>query len=166
GKPQKIERIYLVTGNTMRAVSAQSPSAPSTDAPVQAGDAPAAPPRVFVLLFDLEHLQEGAFKRLKDAAIGFLTREFRTGDVGGVVLGSTMAGNQLTSDRERLLAAVRDAKPSTAKTSRRLELLEWPRLNGEPEAVRIALFNDRQVLAQAVRRACQDDPSACKADPE
>jgi VWFA-related protein len=168
GKPQKIERIYMVTGSTMRAVSAQSPApAPGTDAPAPTGDAPAAPPRVFVLLFDLEHLQEGAFKRLKDAAITFLTREFRPGDVGGVVLGSTMAGNQLTSDRELLLAAVRGAKPSTAKTSRRLELLEWPRLNSEAEAVRIALVNDREVLAQAVRRACQDDPLVCKrADPE
>ena len=130
------------------------------------GRAPAAPPRapqrVFVLVFDQEHLQEGSFKRIRDAAITFLTNEFRPGDVGGVVIGSAMAGNQLTSDRDALLAAVRNAKPTAAKTSRRLELFEWPRFTAEAEAIRIALSNDREVLAQVVRRACQDDESVCR----
>ncbi len=165
GKPQTIERIYVVTGGTVTAPSAR-PSATATGeaapTPLPAG----APPRVFVLLFDRDHLQTGAFKRLQDAAIAFLTNEFKPGDVGGVVIGNTMAGNQLTSDREALLAAVRNAQPTAAKTSRRLELLEWPRFNSEAEAVRVALFNDHEVTAQIVRRACQDDPGLCKVDPE
>jgi VWFA-related protein len=160
GTPQKIERIYLVNGSSVNAV----PRAATTVDDVAARQpAPPGPPqRVFVLVFDQEHMQEGAFKRIKEAAIAFLTNEFRTGDIGGVVIGSAMAGNQLTSDRDALLAAVRNAKPSAAKTSRRLELFEWPRLNTESEAIRIALSDDREVLAQAVRRACQDDPSVCK----
>jgi VWFA-related protein len=166
GKPQKIERIYLVAGSSVRAVGSL-PTSPAGSDSLVAPSTPAAPQRVFVLVFDQEHLQEGPFKRIRDAAVSFLTSEFRPGDVGGVVVGGTMVGNQLTSDRETLLRAIRDAKPSAAKTSRRLELLEWPRLNSEAEAIRIALANDREVLAQAVRRACQDDPQVCtKVSPE
>jgi VWFA-related protein len=167
GKPQRIERLYVVSGSTVSAAAAPLPAtATGVEADAVPPAPPTAPPRVFVLLFDVEHLQEGAFKRLKDAATTFLKNEFRPGDVGGVVIGSAMAGNQLTADRETLLAAVRSAKPSAAKTSRRLELFEWPRLS-EAEAIRIALVNDRDVLAQAVRRACQDDPSMCRGgDPE
>lgn len=160
GTPQTIERMYVVNGRTVSAIPAPS-AAPDAAAAQQAVQA-AATQRVFVLLFDQEHLQEGAFKRLRDAATVFLTKEFQQGDAGGVVVGGTMIGNQITSDREALLAAVRNAKPSAAKTSRRLELYEWPRLNSDAEAIRIALFNDREVLAQAVRRACQDDdPGMC-----
>ncbi len=167
GKPQKIERMYLVSGTSMSAVPGTATGIDGSAARTAALPPPAPPQRVFVLLFDQEHLQEGSFKRIRDAAITFLTNEFHQGDVGGVVIGSTMAGNQLTSDREALLTAVRNAKPSAAKTSRRLELYEWPRLNSEAEAIRIALVNDREVLAQAVRRACQDDPLVCKnASPE
>ena len=163
GTPQTIERIYLVNGSAMNAV----PKAGIDEASARMPAPPVSPQRVFVLVFDQEHLQEAAFKRVKEAAITFLTEEFRPGDVGGVVIGSAMVGNQLTSDRAALLAAVRNAKPTAAKTSRRLELFEWPRLSSESEATRIALSNDREVLAQAVRRACQDDPSVCKnASPE
>jgi VWFA-related protein len=162
GKPQKIERVYVVTGTSVSMVSSAPAAQPASEPPAAAIAVPAtAPPRVFVLLFDQEHLQEGAFKRLRDAAIEFLTNEFKPGDAGGVVIGNTMVGNQLTTDREALLAAVRNAKPSMVKTSRRVELLDWPRFNSEAEAVRIALSNDRNVLDQAVRRACQDDPDLC-----
>jgi VWFA-related protein len=163
GKLQRIDRIYAVTGTTVTAppVSSDAASPPEAVAPA------AVPPRVFVLLFDQEHMQPGSFKRLQDAAIGFLTKEFKPGDVGGVVIGSAMAGNRLTSDREALLTAVRNAKPDFAKASLRLELLEWPRFANESEAVRIALSNDRNVLGQVVRRACSDDAGACKnIDPE
>ena len=165
GRPQKIERIYSVAGTVVKATSAASPA---EAAPISSPVPATAPPRTFVLLLDQEHLQEGAFKRLRDAAITFLTSEFKPGDVGGVVIGSTMAGNRLTSDREELLTAVRNANATSAQTSRRLDLLEWPPFNAEAEAIRIALFNDRDVLAQAVRRACPpDDPLICKnLDPE
>ncbi|HEY6214586.1 MAG TPA: VWA domain-containing protein, partial [Vicinamibacterales bacterium] len=163
GKPQKIERLYLVDGTSARTVAA--PGAPRESAGEQA--APAVPPRVFVLVFDQDHLQESSFKRVKDAALAFLQSEFKAGDIGGVVLGGAMIGNRLTSDREALMTAVRGAKPTATKTSRRVEMMEWPRLANEGEAVRIALSNDRDALAQAERRACQDDPAMCKSlDPE
>ncbi len=166
GKPQRIQRVYSIDGASVGAPS--GPSASSTGIDVGLAPPPSVPPqRVFVLLFDQDHLLEGSFKRLQQAAIDFLEKEFKPGDVGGVVIGNTMAGNQITANREALLSAVRSAKPSGAKTSRRLDLLEWPRLNSETEAIRIALTNDRDTLAQAVRRACQDDPDSCKKmDPE
>jgi VWFA-related protein len=166
GKPQQIQHVYAVTENTA-AAPPESTAAAAREAVAGGAAVPPSPARqrVFVLLFDSEHLQEGAFKRLRDAAIDFLNKEFKPGDVGGVVIGAAMSGNQLTSDREALLTAVRNAKPNATKTARRGELLEWPRFNSE--AIRIALSNDREVLAQAVRRACQDDPSFCKnIDPE
>jgi len=161
GKPQRIERIYSVAGS---AVTPSSAPSRAEAAAVPAPSVPAtAPPRTFVLLLDQEHLQAGAFKRLQEAAITFLSSEFKPGDVGGVVIGSTMVGNRLTSDREELLTNVRNAKASSAQTARRLDLLEWPPFKSEAEAIRIALFNDRDVIAQAVRRACPpDDPLICK----
>jgi VWFA-related protein len=162
GKPQQIERAYVVTGRVTTAATTSTVAADPQGATPRSSSQ-----RVFILFFDQDHLQEGPFKRLQDAAVAFLSAQFSEGDVGGVVIGGTMLGNRLTTDREALLAAVRDAKPNFAKTSRRLELLEWPRLNSETEAIRIALANDREVLAQAVRRACEDDRSMCRAiDPE
>lgn len=162
GKPQTIERVYAVTGTNVTAISSTAAAPPAAEPSLAPAPVPAtAPPRVFVLLFDQEHLQEGAFKRLREAAIAFLTNEFKPGDAGGVVIGNAMAGNQITTDREALVTAVRNAKPSTAKTARRMDLLDWPRFNSEAEAIRIALSNDRNVLDQAVRRACQDDPDVC-----
>jgi VWFA-related protein len=158
GKRQPIEFIYAVTGTTVT----PAPAPPVPDAILATATPRTAPGRVFVLVFDQEHMQEAAFKRLRDAAIAFLTNDFKPGDVGGVVVGNTIAGSRLTSDREALLAAIRDAKPNFSKASRRLELLEWPRFNSEGEAVRIASANDGAVLAQLVRRACDDDPTACK----
>jgi len=115
----------------------------------------AAPPRVFVLFFDQDHMDGNDFKRLQDAAEKFLTTEFETGDVGGVLVGATMADNRLSTDREALLQAVRNAKYSGAQTSRKLDEMDWPRIM-EPEAIRIALANDKDVLAQVVRRAGAD----------
>jgi VWFA-related protein len=166
GRPQKIERIYSVAGTAIQPTyaAAAAEAAATSPPPVPA----TAPPRTFVLLLDQEHLQAGACNRLRDGAVTFLTNEFKPGDVGGVVIGSTMVGNRLTSDREELLTAARNAKATSAQTSRRLDLLEWPPFNGNAEAIRIALFNDRDVLRQVVRRACPpDDPLICKnLDPE
>jgi VWFA-related protein len=165
GRPQKIERIYIVAGTAVTGAHTVAPAEPaSTSSPLPT----TAPPRTFVLLLDQEHLQAGAFKRLRDAAITFLTSEFKPGDVGGVVIGSNMVGNRLTSDREELLTAVRNAKATAEQTTRRLGLMEWPPFKSDAEAIRIALFNDRDVIAQVVRRACPpDDPLICKnLDPE
>ena len=122
--------------------------------------------RVFVVVFDDQHLTPSGFKRTQAAAQTLFSQQFRNGDVGGVVTRGQMAANRLTADREELLKAVKDAKPPTSKVNRQFDERQWPRLN-EIEAVRIAFNNDRTVLEEAIRRACADDPDLCRRiDPE
>ena len=74
-----------------------------------------------------------------------------------------MTNNRLTSNREELLAAVRSAKPDSKKLSQLADLREWPSMN-DAEAVTISRYGLRNdpTLDDVVRRACADDPSACK----
>jgi len=162
GVAQTFHSMYLVQGKTvsadqMRLGGAQTGAAGQV--PVGASGAPsaqsAAPPRAFVLFFDQDHMDANGFKRLQDAAEKFLNTEFQPGDVGGVLVGATMIGNRLTTERESLLQAVRTAKYSGSQRSRRLDEMDWPRIS-EPEAIRIAVANDREALAQVVRRAERD----------
>ena len=75
-----------------------------------------------------------------------------------------MINNRLTSDREELRAAAASVKMPGELRSRQLELREWPRLQDELEAFRIAR-NERDAIQAAVNRACADDPDACKRVP-
>ena len=75
-----------------------------------------------------------------------------------------MANNRLTSNREELQAAAAAIKIPGQLRSRQLELREWPRLQDELEAFRI-VNQERDALAAAVQRACNDDPDACKKMP-
>lgn len=151
GAPQQVQVLYQVDGRTMTLIAGAAPRPAGLETGA-APPAPAPPQRVFVLFFDEEHVDAGEFKRLQTAAEQFLSKEFQPGDVGGVLIGGRMAGNQLTTNREALVAAVRDAKPNQAQLMRKLDLLEWPRVS-EIEAIRIALVNDKDVLDQVVRRA-------------
>ena len=138
-------------------------AATTADAPF-APPPPSAPaPRVFIAVFDDDHLSPGGFKRVQAAATTLFEKEFQPGDIGGVVSKGAMANKRLTSDREELLKAVNQAQPSSKSNSKLFDLREWPSLN-DAEAFQIAkkgLRND-DVLDQAVRRACADDPDACK----
>ena len=163
GRPQAIQQFYLhLNGgpgwNTSSATSAP-PAAPNPNEPARA-------PRVFVVVFDDEHLTPAGFKRTQAAALTLFTQQFRSGDFGGVVTRGRMAKDRLMTDREELLKAVKDAKPNTAKVARQFDERVWPRLT-EIEAVRIAQNGDRVVLEEAIRRACADDEDLCKRiDPE
>src|SRR5581483_4411686 len=66
----------------------------------------------------------------------------------------------LTASHDELLKAVRNAKPNGKINGRRIDERSWPRLS-TPEAIRIVVNSDANVLAQAVERACTDDPSQC-----
>lgn len=62
GKPKPIDQLFLVRGKT----------APARSAPATTADAPFAPPppsapapRVFIAVFDDDHLSPGGFKRIK-----------------------------------------------------------------------------------------------------
>jgi VWFA-related protein len=155
GEPQQVHSMYLVEG---RSVTRAARAGAGEAGPVAAPSASLSPPvtqRVFVLFFDQEHLDAGGFKRLQDAAVSFLTTEFKSGDVGGVLVGGTMIGNRLTTEREVLVQGVRGAKFSQSQAFRKMDLQDWPRIT-EIEATRIALVNDRDILDQVVRRAAAE----------
>jgi VWFA-related protein len=158
GRPQAIETLLLVAEGATTRPSRVFEGGPAR---VEPG------PRVFVLVFDLEHLSPGSLKLLQPAAERFLDSGFRPGDVGGVVVEGAMAGGRLTSDREQLRRAIRAIKPRGDGRLRTLELREWPRLLNEFEAIRI-VTNDTEVIRAAVLRACMDEPGLCDkgADPE
>src|SRR5262249_33786770 len=88
-------------------------------------------------------------------------RQFQDGDVGGVVHNGHMANNRLTTSREELIKAVRDASPNSRQRSRQFDERTWPRLT-EVEAVRIATHNDKNVLSVAMTRACEAAPKLCQ----
>jgi VWFA-related protein len=163
GKPQAIEGFYLVRGTDV------TPVVPGSTAPVAAAPAPkpAALPRVqrvFVLVFDLEHVSAGGVDRAKKAALGFLDANFRAGDVGGIVSGGSMVNGRLTSDVKELSAAIGGVKPTGSDRTRLLERREWPRILDDLEAYQIDR-GDREALARGVTRACADDPDACRRGP-
>jgi VWFA-related protein len=75
-----------------------------------------------------------------------------------------MANNRLTTDHEELKKAAASVKMPGEMRSRQLELREWPRLQDDQEAWMIA-DGDRQALAAANTRACNDDPDQCRKVP-
>src|SRR5262249_6497897 len=158
GEAQEIQQFYLRLSDA--APDTAAPRPPAAGAPSEKGG------RVFVVVFDDAHLTMGGFKRTQAAAQAFFSRYFRTGDIGGVVAQGRMAAGGLTTSREELLKAVKDAKPTSNKNSTTMLEQEWPRLS-EIEAVRIAISGDEAVLQNAIRRACADDPTYCRMmDPE
>lgn len=122
--------------------------------------------QTWIMVFDLNHLTPGAgFERAKAAVQQFLAETFRDGDLGGVVAGSRMVGNRLTSVRQELIDAAASVKAVADQRARMVELTrEWPRVRDEAEALAIAR-DDRDALQRAAVRACSDDPSACRVTP-
>ena len=165
GAPQQLQTLFLVGGpaGDVAGLPANAVSAPRGEAGVVP---PATPRQTWVFVFDLNHLTPGAgFNRAREAVEVFIRDRFREGDLAGVVAGSRMVNNRLTSVREELVAAARSVKPLTESRSRQMALTrEWPRLLDEGEAILIA-NEDRDALQRAVVRACSDDPSACKQVP-
>jgi VWFA-related protein len=162
GKPQPIQQFYLVRGKALPGRSTQVAPADAPFAPAPAVVAP----RVFVAVFDGDHLTPGGFKRVQAAAAALFQKEFQSGDIGGVVVNGEMVNKRLTTSREELIAAVNSTKPGSKSTSKVFDLREWPGMN-DAEAFEISkkgLRND-EVLDQVVRRACADDPDACKRVP-
>jgi VWFA-related protein len=162
GVPQKIQSVVLVA----RDPAPSAPLAPPAPAPL-APTAPLAPlaPRgsaqTWVFVFDTYHLSPGGLNRTRDAVIKFIAERFQQGDFGGVVVDGLMINNRLTKDREELKKAAASVKMSGDLRNRQLEFAEWPRLQDELEAWMITKGN-REALAVAVRRACQEDPDACR----
>jgi VWFA-related protein len=160
GVPQQLQTAYLVDERERSNVT-------GTGQPTAERRAPAALPvtaqQTWVFVFDVNHLTPGGgFDRARTAVEEFIRDRFKDGDVAGVVAGSRMVNNRLTSVREELVAAVRSVKPLTETRNRQIDLTrEWPRLLDEAEALRIA-NEDSETLNRAISRACTEDPDACR----
>ncbi len=139
---------------------------PASLTPGPAAAASAAAKQTWIFVFDLNHLTPGSgFERSRDAVRTFIKEQFRDGDLGGIVAGSRMVNNRLTSVRSELEDAVGTVKPLADQRSRMIEMTrEWPRLRDESEVLAIAR-EDKDAIQRATVRACTDDPSACQATP-
>ena len=170
GVPQPIRVLYRVTGSKVTPLAPLPMAAGSTaggtaDAGVAATADQSqlvqsrAPQRVYILFFDQEHLDQNSFQRVQQSAETFLAGKFQDGDVGGVLMGTTMVGNRLTTNRQELVAAVKSAKLNPGQTILRNELALYPRM-AAAEAMRIALFDDQRVLEQVANRAGREGPES------
>jgi VWFA-related protein len=157
GETQPIQQFYL----HLTSSSARAGAAPGPAENVSLAAAPDGARRTFVVVFDDSHMTPGGFKRTQAAAVTLFSQHFRSGDVGGILIGGRMLNNRLTSDRDELVGLVKNAKPTAAKNSRAFDEQQWPRLY-EAEALRIAGKEELAVLNAAVLRACTDDENACR----
>jgi VWFA-related protein len=118
--------------------------------------------RIFVLLFDLDHLSADALSRLKAAGEAFIKDELGPTDVAGIVANGRMSGGRLTNVKHELVQAVRTLMPTPEPRSARLKSLrEFPRIESESEAARIA-SGDARVLSDAIERVCGATPVLCR----
>jgi len=165
GASQEISVIYRVIG----------PAEPTAAGEAAAGSSvPALPPpppqqvqRAIVFLFDHAHIQPGGLDRAKKAAVEYLKRDFRQGDVGGVISGGTMVNKRLTSSRDELEAAVQSVKPLGEAGIVTRELRQWPRFVDVFEALRVVRNEPSYspgptMLADVTARACRDQPDSCR----
>jgi VWFA-related protein len=162
GTPQEISAVYRVIG-------------PNEPIAADAGGVPGLPPpppqqvqRVLILFFDQAHIEPSGFDRAKRAALAFLKKDFRQGDLGGVLVGGTMTGKRLTSAREELEAAVASATPAPESSALTRGLRQWPRLVDLYEAYRVTRHEPSiqtgtgTALDDVVRRACVEQPTSCE----
>ena len=162
GVQQEISAVYRVIGPNEPVASEAGGRAALPSPPAQQVQ------RVLILLFDQAHIQPGGFDRARKAALEFLKKDFRPGDVGGVVNGGTMVNQRLTSVREELEAAVESLKPAPETSTVIRELRQWPRFVDTYEAYRVTRNEPANepgastVLDLVVRRACVERPGDCE----
>jgi VWFA-related protein len=168
GVPQRIVGLTLV-GSAAVAPSASAHGAPAPavpGAPAPAGPIGPVTPSTWLFVFDTAHLSPGGLDRTRKAVAQFLSDRFHDGDLAGIVADGKMANNRLTSVRAELIKAVNDIKLPDATFRYQTEMTrEWPKIQDEFEAWRIAAQNDGDALQRAVTRACTEDPDACKRTP-
>jgi VWFA-related protein len=99
--------------------------------------------------------------RVKTGAQAFIRDMIHDGDAGGVFLNGGMYKGRLTVDKGELFAGVRAVQPAFENRQAILApFAEWPRINNEVEAGRIA-DGAREVTDGLGVKACQEDPGAC-----
>jgi VWFA-related protein len=158
GKPQPIQQFYMVTYDPGRTAGPDA-------APVEsqyAGQADYRGHRVFVVLFDEGSLEGDSLMRVKLGAETFIRDQMGPADAAGVFVNGEMFKGKLTSDKGMLLAAIHSAKPALDTRDRLLApFREWPRIDTEIEASRIA-EGAREVTAGLAAKACVEDPIECQ----
>jgi len=164
GVPQQIVAMTLVDLLSAVRTPPTFPQPPG-GGPRTVGERPAVAPagHTWVFFFDLNHLTPGAgFERARKAVEDFIATRFTQGDLAGVIAGDKMVNNRLTTVREELVAAVKSVKPRDDIRSLAIESTrEWPRFRDNEEALRVAR-NERDAIAAAVTRACNDDSTQCQ----
>jgi VWFA-related protein len=154
GQPQAIQHFYLVTENPT------SPGDLRADvvlprSPDQTGR------RVWVLLFDSEHLSSTLLARVKQAAMDFVNEHIRSGDLAGVFVNGTLWQGRLSNNRQELLDGIRSVGPAFETTATRIgSLVEFPRITSEFDATRVEA-GDRRTLEELTEKACIGEPQAC-----
>jgi len=153
GKPQKIQQFFMVTHDL--GVSEGSIRSEYAD------QAEYGAHRVFVMLFDEAHLSNDSLMRVKAGADAFVREMFTAGDAGGVFLNGGMYKGRLTVDKGELLGGIRAVQPAFENRQAILApFRQWPRINDEIEAAKIA-DGAREIVERLGVKACQDDPQAC-----
>lgn len=171
GVAQQIQTLFLIEGAAaLRQGSGQAAGraeavkdTPEPPAPRAPAPPPASARQTWIFVFDLNHLTPGAgFDRARKAIEDFIRDRFKDGDLAGVVAGTTMVNNRLTSVREELLGSVTSVKPLAERRRIQMEMTrEWPRLLNDTEVMQIAR-EDREAIQRATIRACSDDSTQCQ----
>lgn len=160
GVPQKVHTAFFVGGTAGRGVV--EPSEPATTPTAVTPSSPRLPAspsarQTWIFVFDLNHLTPGnGFDRARKAVEDFLKDRWKEGDLAGVVAGSKMVNNRLTSVKQELVDAVKSVKPLSELRSRRQDMTqEWPPLLDEFEVMQIT-NEDREAINRATIRATSD----------
>ena len=154
GKPQPIQHFYLITetpgGSNELAPHVVLPRSPDQTAR-----------RVFLLIFDSEHLSASLVSRLKHEAMRFVNEQFKPADLAGVYVNGGLWRNRLTSDRQELLDGIRALTPAMeTPAKRRGMLIAYPRIPSEYDALRIE-NGDKRRVEEIAQENCTSEPVSC-----
>ena len=153
GKPQSIQHFYLVTETPTAQGDPQGSVLPRS--PDQAGR------RVFLLIFDTEHLSAPLVPRLKHAVMQFLNEQFRPRDLAGVYANGGLWRGRLTNDRQEVLDGIRSLSPPVESPAKRLAALAtYPRIPGGFDALRID-SGDKRRVQELAQDNCTSEPLSC-----
>jgi VWFA-related protein len=168
GVPQPIGELALIGAEPGTPNQNPNPGTPNRtpEPPNPRTPEPEVAPATWIFVFDTTHLTAAGLQRTQRATEEFLKTKFRNGDLAGVLFEGRMANNRLSTNRDELIKAVESMKLPGDATSYQIAMRrEWPRIQDEFEAWRIADQNDSDALQQAVIRACSDEPDRCKQTP-
>jgi VWFA-related protein len=154
GRPQRIQHFYLVTE---RPAVIADPLAHVVlpREPDQSGR------RVFLFMFDSEHLSAATLARLKQSAMDFVSDQLRPGDLAGVFTNGSLVRNRLTNVHQEVLDSIRSATTAFESPETRLRILrDFPRIDSEFEAIQIER-GDKTTLEDAGVRNCAESAQEC-----